>query len=155
MQLLVDPERRAVYVLSRLAARQPGTGNPPPSPKRFEVSWAAQMTTADVETCRAMESESAGIPDMGSLGSFEASGEIVNASAGSADPAFVRHNGCKRSVLGQVRKSLKIRPERLQNQALLGLSGGKSALRLIFRCLLAPPGPLPGAPGALRRQKWA
>ena len=39
------------------------------------------------------------------------------------------------------------------SRALLGLSGGKSAFRPIFRCLLAAPGPLPGrswgSPGPL------
>ena len=90
---------------------------------------------------------------------------IVNASAGPADPAFVGHNGCKRSVLGQLRKSLKIksrglpkssqmRPGRLQNRfqdLSEGALGGKSAFRPIFRCLLAAPGPLPswGSPGPL------
>ena len=36
-------------------------------------------------------------------------GLIVNASAEPADPAFVGHNGCKRSVLGQLAKSLKMK----------------------------------------------
>ena len=99
---------------------------------------------------------------------------IVNASAGPADPAFEGHNGCRRIVLGQHRKSLKMKsrglpkssqmkPGRLQNRspgwplglsrALLGLSGGESTFRPILGCLLAAPGPLPGrswgSPGPL------
>ena len=111
---------------------------------------------------------------IGSEGPCSEYPEIVNASAGPADPAFVGHNGCKRSVLGQLRKSLKMksrglpkssqmRPGRLQNRfqdlsgvtpgPLPGALGGKSAFRPIFRCLLAAPGPLPGrswgSPGPL------
>ena len=91
--------------------------------------------------------------------------EIVNASAGPADPGFEGRNGCRRSILGQHRKSLEMksrefpkssqmRPGRLQNRfqdlsgvtpgPLPGALGGKSAFRPIFRCLLAAPGPLPG-----------
>ena len=75
---------------------------------------------------------------------------IVNASAGPADPAFEGHNGCRRSVLGQHRKSLKMKSRGLPKSS--QMRPGRLQNRFQDLSEVAP-GPLPGALGALRRQK--
>ena len=93
--------------------------------------------------------------------------EIVNACAGPADPAFEGHNGCRRSVLGQRRKSLKMksrglpkssqmRPGRLQNrfQDLSEVAPGPLPGALFSGGSWASPGALLGLSGTALDASW-